>query len=47
MSDDPKRVFSGGRCIILWERIKLGAETVKKNKVLKELVLKWGLKGGK
>ena len=46
MSNDPKRVFSGGRYTISWERMRLKVKTVKKNRVLKELV-SWGLKGGK
>lgn len=35
MSDEPERVFSGGRRTISWDRMQLGAETVEKIECLK------------
>ena len=35
MSDEPERVFSGGRRIISWERAQLGAETIEKVECMK------------
>jgi len=35
MSDNPERVFSGGRRIISWERIKMGMDSLKRIECLK------------
>ena len=45
MSDDPERVFSGGRRTISWERMRLGVETVEKTECLKSWY-RGVLKGG-
>jgi hAT family C-terminal dimerisation region len=35
MSDDPERVFLGGYCIVLWDRMQIDPKTLKKTKYLK------------
>jgi len=35
MSDDPERVFLGGRCTVLWDRMQIDPETLKKIECLK------------
>jgi len=35
MSDKPERVFLGGCCTVLWERMQIDPETLKKIKCLK------------
>jgi len=35
MSDEPERVFSGGRRTVSWERMKLGREMLEKTECLK------------
>ena len=35
ISDTPERVFSGGRCIILQKRARLGAKNIKRVECLK------------
>ena len=46
MSDEHKRVFSSRRRIILWERMQLRVETVKKTECLKSWYRSGVLKGG-
>jgi len=35
ISDEPERVFLGGRCTVSWERIQIDSETLKKIECLK------------
>jgi len=35
MSDEPKRVFLGGHCMVLWKKMQIDPETLKKTKCLK------------
>jgi len=35
ISDEPERVFSGGRRTVLWERAQMGAENLKRVECLK------------
>ena len=35
ISDEPERVFSGGRCTVSWERMQIDPETLEKTKCLK------------
>ena len=35
MSDDPERVFLGGRCMVLWDRMQIDPKTLKKIECLK------------
>jgi hypothetical protein len=35
MSDDPERVFSGGCCIVSWDRIQIDPKTLKETECLK------------
>jgi len=35
MSDEPERVFSGGRRTVSWERAQMGAENLKRVECLK------------
>jgi hypothetical protein len=35
MSDEPERVFSGGRRIVSWDRAQLEAETIEMREYLK------------
>ncbi|OCK92220.1 uncharacterized protein K441DRAFT_571148, partial [Cenococcum geophilum 1.58] len=35
ISDKPERVFSGGRYMVLWERMQIDPKTLKKTKCLK------------
>ncbi|OCK90773.1 uncharacterized protein K441DRAFT_461423, partial [Cenococcum geophilum 1.58] len=35
ISDKPERVFLGGRCTVLWERMQIDSKTLKKTECLK------------
>ena len=35
ISDKPERVFLGGRCTVLWERMQIDPETLEKIEYLK------------
>jgi len=38
MSSEPERVFSGARCIISWERMQLGEDTIEFLECLKHWI---------
>ena len=38
MSAEPKRVFSGARRTVSWERMKLGSESIEKTECLKSWI---------
>ena len=35
MSDDPERVFLGGCCMVLWDRMQIDPETLEETECLK------------
>jgi len=38
MSDEPERIFSGGRRTVSWERMRLGEQTIQAAECLKSWV---------